>query len=294
MQRFLLLICGLTVLLTIHSHLYADVSAIDDTGKTVTLPKPATRIISMAPNLTEILFHIGAGPQIVGVVEFSDFPLEALELTQIGSSNQVNIEAILALRPDLVVSWESGNQKKDLATLEQLGLPTFRTEPRTLDDIASLMKRLGKLTGSPDRGDALSSSFLKSTAAIRDIYQRRKNIKVFYQIWSDPIYTLNGEHLISRLIEHCGGTNIFIELKTLAPVVSTESVIEKNPDVIIAGGYGGATPEWLDTWNRWSSIQAVKTNNLYTVDADKISRMGPRILEGMGELCRNIDHARSF
>ena len=292
MKRFLQLICGLAALFSISYQAPAAVSALDDTGQTVTLSKPATRIISMAPNLTEILFHIEAGSQIVGVVEYSDFPPEALDIPKIGASHQFDIEAILSLQPDLIVAWESGNPIDDLAKLEQLGLPIFRTEPRTLNDIATLLQRLGKLTGHSTISDVLATTFLEGTDSIREAYQQRQNLTVLYQIWSDPIYTLNGEHLISRLIEHCGGTNIFFELETLAPVVSTESVIERNPDVIIAGGYGGATPEWLSAWNQWSSMQAVKSKSLYTVDADQISRMGPRILQGMQELCQAIDHAR--
>ena len=292
MKRFLQLICGLAALFSISYQVPAAVSALDDTGRTITLSKPATRIISMAPNLTEILFHIEAGSKIVGVVEYSDFPAEALDIPKIGASHQFDIEAILALQPDLIVAWESGNPTDDLAKLEQLGLPIFRTEPRTLNDIATLLQRLGKLTGHSTISDVLAATFLEGTASIREAYQQRKNITVLYQIWSDPIYTLNGEHLISRLIEHCGGTNIFFDLETLAPVVSTESVIERNPDVIIAGGYGGVAPEWLSAWNQWSSIKAVKSKDLYTIDADQISRMGPRILQGLQELCQAIDQAR--
>ena len=292
MKRFLQLICGLAALFSISYQVPAAVSALDDTGRTITLSKPATRIISMAPNLTEILFHIGSGSKIVGVVEYSDFPPEALDIPKIGASHQFDIEAILALQPDLIVAWESGNPTDDLATLEQLGLPIFRTEPRTLNDIATLLQRLGKLTGHSAISDVLAATFLEGTASIREAYQQRKNITVLYQIWSDPIYTVNGEHLISHLIEHCGGTNIFFELETLAPVVSTESVIERDPDVIIAGGYGGVAPEWLGGWNQWSSIKAVKSKDLYTIDADQISRMGPRILQGLQELCQTIDQAR--
>ena len=154
------------------------------------------------------------------------------------------------------------------------------------------LQRLGKLTGHSTISDVLAATFLEGTASIREAYQQRKNITVLYQIWSDPIYTLNGEHLISRLIEHCGGTNIFVELETLAPVVSTESVIERNPDVIIAGGNGGVAPERLGTRNQWSSIKAEKSQDLYTVAANQISRMGPRIPQGLQKLCQAIDQAR--
>ena len=246
----------------------------------------------MGPKVSARLLPNEAGSQIVGAVEHSDFPPKARDIPKIGSSQQFDIEAILSLQPDLIVAWASGNPTEDLATLEQLGLPIFRTEPRTLKDIAALLRRLGKLTGHSAISDVLATTFLEGAASIREAYQQRQNLTVLYQIWSDPIYTLNGEHLISRLIEHCGGTNIFFELETLAVVVSTESVIERNPAVIIAGGYGGVAPEWLGAWSQWSSIQAVKSNDLYTVDADQISRMGPRILQGLQELCQAIDQAR--
>jgi len=293
-MRFLLnIILAIGVALFFSFPTIAEINVVDDTGRNVTLSRTAQRIISMAPNLTELLFHIGAGSQTVGVVEYSDFPEEVQGIPAIGTSSQFDIEAILALQPDLLVAWYSGNPAEDLTKLEDLGLVIFRSEPRTLNDVASLMKRLGKLAGHIETGEQLASDFLASTDSIRDDYQRRTNLQVFYQIWSDPIYTLNGDHLISRLIENCGGTNIFYALETLAPVVSTESVIQRNPDVIIAGGYGGLTPKWLETWNQWSSIKAVKSKNLYTVDTDQISRMGPRIVEGMQALCEVINTARS-
>lgn len=292
MKQLFSTLIGLVFVAGIPSKSMAEIQAIDDTGVTVTISAPATRIISLAPNLTEILFHIGAGSEIVGVVEYSDFPAEALEIAQIGASNQFDIEKILSLEPDLVVAWESGNPTEDLLQLEKLGLTIFRTESRTLEDIASLMRRLGMLTGNKSSADTLADNFLDGTNAVRDSYHQRENLRVFYQIWSDPIYTLNGQHLISRLIEHCGGTNIFYEVEVLAPVVSTESVIERDPEVIVAGGYAGETPEWLGDWNQWSSISAVTNNHLYTVNTDQISRMGPRILPGMQELCEAIDKAR--
>ena len=152
---------GLVTAFSLSCQVHAAVSAVDDTGQVVTLAKPAVRIISMAPNLTEILFHIEAGSQIVGVVEYSDFPPEAHDIPKIGSSHQFDIEAILALQPDLIVAWESGNPAEDLAKLEQLGMHIFRTEPRTLNDISTLMQRLGKLTGHSAISNVLAATFLE-------------------------------------------------------------------------------------------------------------------------------------
>ncbi|MBO66836.1 MAG: cobalamin-binding protein [Acidiferrobacteraceae bacterium] len=273
-------------------HANAEVVAVDDTGRTISLSKPANRVVSMAPNITEILFHVGAGPQIVGVVEYSDFPPEAQEITSVGSSNQFDLEAILLLQPDLVIAWDSGNPAEDIRKLEDLGLAVYRSEPRTLEDVASTMDRLAALTGHKAHGEAQSQLFRKHTSEIRGAYENRLNLRVFYQIWSDPIYTLNGDHLISRLVEGCGGTNIFSDAETLAPIVSTEAVIDRNPEVIIAGGYAGEPPKWLSEWNQWSSIAATANGHLYTVNTDRISRMGPRLVEGMRELCESIDKAR--
>ena len=294
MNRLFQSILGVILIFSISYQSLAEISAVDDSGQTVILPIPAVRIVSLAPNLTEILFHIGAGSKIVGVSEYSDFPPEAAQIKQIGASNQLDIEGILSLEPDLVVAWQSGNPADDLAQLEKLGLTVFRTESRTIKDIASLMQRLAVLLGDKSLGNKLADDLLSATNSIKNSYHKRKNLRVFYQIWSDPIYTLNGQHLISRLIEHCGGTNIFYEVGTLAPVVSTESVIDRDPEVIIAGGYAGETPPWLTDWNQWSSVSAVRHGHLYTVDTDQLSRMGPRILAGMRELCVAIDQARAI
>ncbi len=293
MNRIVVAILGLVLILSISHKSSAEVRAIDDTGKTVILNLPAERIVSLAPNLTEILFHIEAGSKVVGVSEYSDFPMAASQIRKVGASNQLDIEGILSLEPDLVVAWESGNPAEDLTQLERLGITVFRTESRTIEDIASLMRSLGTLTGATLLGNERAAQFMDSTTSIRESHYQRENLRIFYQIWSDPIYTLNGQHLISRLIEHCGGTNIFYEVETLAPVVSTESVIERNPEVIIAGGYSGETPPWLANWNQWSSIAAVRDGHLYTVDTDQLSRMGPRIVAGMKELCVTMDQARN-
>jgi len=289
---FLRLICGLAALLSLSFQALATVSVVDDTGQNVTLTAPATRIISLAPNITEILFHIGAGAQVVGVVSYSDFPPEAIKVAGVGTYDQLDIEAILKLQPDLVVGWNSGNSAEDLKTLEELGLTVYRNESKTLEDVASSMQQFAALTGHSTMGNTKSAAFLEGTLSLQKRYQDRKNLRVFYQIWGDPIYTVNGHHLISHLINQCGGTNIFSGLETLAPVVTTESVIERNPEVIVAGVYPGPVPEWFGEWNKWSGIEAVKSDHLYTIDTNHISRMGPRILLGMQAMCEVIDKGR--
>ena len=271
---------------------FAEVAVIDDVGQEVALTSPAMRVVSLAPNLTEILFFIGAGEQVVGVVEYSDFPPAARDLPVIGSHNRFDVEQILSLKPDLIVGWRSGNSQEDLDGLKRLGFPVFISEPGTVDDIVSLMERLGELTGRQTHSLSQASAFRASINASRETYSTRRPVSVFYQVWEQPIFTLNGDHVISQLISLCGGTNIFSDLKQLAPVVSLESVLARDPEVIVGGGVFGQTPPWAERWQRWPTVRAVRNRHIYAVDSDHIARMGPRLAEGMEALCVVIDKAR--
>ena len=270
----------------------AEVAVVDDAGHKVTLTSPAMRVVSLAPNITEILFFIGSGEQVVGVVEYSDFPPAAKELPVIGAHNRFDVEQILSLKPDLIVGWLSGNSQDDLQGLKQLGLPVFISEPGTVDDIVSLMERLGELTGHEGQSLSQASAFRASIDASSENYSTRRPVSVFYQVWEQPIYTLNGDHVISQLISLCGGRNIFSDLKQLAPVVSLESVLARDPEVIVGGGVFGRTPPWAERWQSWPTVRAVRNRHIYAVDSDHIARMGPRLAEGMEALCVVIDKAR--
>lgn len=271
---------------------FAEVAVIDDVGQEVALTSPAMRVVSLAPNLTEILFFIGAGEQVVGVVEYSDFPPAARDLPVIGSHNRFDVEQILSLKPDLIVGWRSGNSQEDLDGLKRLGLPVFISEPSTVEGIVSLMERLGELTGHQAQSLSQASAFRASFNASRETYSTRRQVRVFYQVWEQPIYTLNGDHVISQLISLCGGTNIFSDLKQLAPVVSLESVLARDPEVIVGGGVFGQTPPWAERWQSWPTVRAVRNRHIYAVDSDHIARMGPRLAEGVEALCLVIDKAR--
>lgn len=271
---------------------FAEVAVVDDAGQEVALTSPAMRVVSLAPNLTEILFFIGAGEQVVGVVEYSDFPPAARDLPVIGSHNRFDVEQILSLKPDLIVGWRSGNSQEDLDGLKRLGLPVFISEPGTVDDIVSLMERLGELTGRRSHSLSQAAAFRASFNALRETYSTRRQVRVFYQVWEQPIYTLNGDHVISQLIRLCGGTNIFSDLKQLAPVVSLESVLARDPEVIVGGGVFGQTPPWAERWQSWPTVIAVRNRHIYAVDSDHIARMGPRLAQGVEALCLVIDKAR--
>ena len=271
---------------------FAEVAVVDDAGQKVALTSPAMRVVSLAPNITEILFFIGAGEQLVGAVEYSDFPPAARDLPVIGSHSRFDVEQILSLQPDLIVGWLSGNAQEDLEGLKRLGLPVFISEPSTVEGIVSLMERLGELTGHQAQSLSQASAFRASINASRETYSTRRPVSVFYQVWEQPIYTLNGDHVISQLISLCGGRNIFSDLKQLAPVVSLESVLARDPEVIVGGGIFGQMPPWAERWQSWPSVRAVRNRHIYAVDSDHIARMGPRLAEGMEALCVVIDKAR--
>ena len=265
----------------------------DDTGSTMTLSTPAKRIISLSPHLTEYLFHLGVGKQIVGAVDYSNYPSEAKLIPRIGSHQKFNLEAIIALRPDLALAWHSGNPTSELSRIDRLGIPIFLSEPGRLEHIADTLHRLGRLTGVEDHADHLAKTFLADALILKNQYTGRSPIRVFYQVWQDPLMTLNGKHLVSRLIRHCGGVNIFEHVTALAPTVSREAVIGADPEIIIAAAPTSMAHDWLVSWRRWSGLRAIENKHLFTINPDLINRATPRILTGMQTLCELIQRARS-
>jgi iron complex transport system substrate-binding protein len=261
----------------------------DDSGNRLTLKAPARRIVSLAPHVTEQLFAIGAGERIVGAVDYSDYPEAAKQLPRVGGYSRLDLEQILALKPDLIVGWQSGNNSQQLEHLEALGLSVYRSEPRRLEDIASGMERLGILTGSEATATAQAVQFRQRVAHLRRAAQGRAPRTLFYQIWDRPLMTVNGEHLINEVITLCGGRNIFAALPVLTPKVSTEAVIAADPEVIIASGMGEERPEWLDEWRKWPQLRAVKDERLYVINPNLIQRATPRLLDGVEQMCRLIN-----
>jgi iron complex transport system substrate-binding protein len=269
----------------------AAVSVVDDEGATVTLPRPATRIVSLAPHLTEQLFAVGAGDRIVGTTDFADFPPPARAIPRVARAHSVDLEQIAALRPDLIVLWGSGFPPATIASIRRLGTPVFISEPHGLDDVARSLKLLGTLTGA-DGGPA-ASAFTAKVAALRARYADRSAVRVFYQVWASPLMTLSGRHVISEAITVCGGRNVFADLAPIAPQVSIEAVLAADPQVIITGEPGGGPNTALAMWQRFPTLSATRHGRLFTVDADKMNRHGPRLADEIEVLCAAIDQARS-
>lgn len=270
---------------------HAEIVVQDDVGQAVRLAAPARRIVSLAPHITENLYAAGAGAYIVGVVDYSDYPPAAKKLPHVGSHDRLDLEAILALKPDLVIAWESGNPAAHLNRLKSLGLPLFLSQPRHLDDIAGDIERFGTLAAT-DAG-AAARAFRSRLAELRGRYARRPPVRSFYQIWNQPLLTVNGESLISDVMRLCGAENVFAKLPVLAPTVTLEAVLAANPEVIVASGMDDTRPEWLDMWRRWRDMTASARDNLFFVPADLINRHTPRILDGAQMLCTQLETARS-
>lgn len=268
----------------------ASVSATDDTGRTVTLNAPAKRIVSLAPHATELLFAAGAGGAIVGVTEFSDYPEQARRIASVGNGQSYDLERILALKPDLVVGWHTGTAAGQLARLEALGIPVYRSEPRSYDAIAGSLEALGRLGGNAGGGKAAADAFRTRLEGLRERYRDRSRMTVFYQIWRAPLMTLNGSHLVSSALQLCGGDNVFAALPQLTPTVSEEAVIKADPQAIIAST--GEQSDVLAGWKRFDGMRAVRHGNLLTVDGSLLNRAGPRVLDGTEQLCRLLDRVR--
>ena len=264
----------------------------DDAGNHIRLERPAQRIVSLAPHITELLFAAGAGAQVVGVVAYSDFPPEATTLPQVGGYSKVDLEAVASLRPDLVVAWSSGNRNAHLDRLRALGIQVFLNEPRSLDDVARSLEQFGELAGSTEVAGAAAQRFRTRHASLSARYRERAPVRTFYQIWDRPLMTINDEHLIADVIRLCGGRNVFGTLGPLSPTIGVEAVLAANPEAIVASGMGEARPQWLDQWKRWPDLAANAHGNLFFIAPNIIQRHTPRILDGASQLSEQLESVR--
>jgi iron complex transport system substrate-binding protein len=264
----------------------------DFSGREVTLDQPAKRIVALAPHIVENLYSAGAGDKLVGVVSYSDFPDEAKNVPEVGTYNAFSLEQVLALNPDLVVMWGSGNGMQTLSTFEALGIPVYVSELRQLSDVPKSIRNLSQLAGTPAIGEAEASRIETELNALQRRYGEKRSLSVLYQIWNDPLQTVNGEHLISEIIALCGGHNVFGDASSLAPRVSIESVLLRDPDAIVASGMGEARPEWLDQWRAYPSLTAVADEALFFVNPDHLQRPSARIVLGAQSLCQQLDQIR--
>ncbi len=288
------LLVALTTSLLFAPTLAADTarSVTDDRGRTVRVEAPAQRIIALAPHITENLFAIGAGPQLVGTVSYSDYPEAAVAVPRIGNHGALDMEKIIALKPHLIISWMSTANRKQAERLEAMGFTVYYSDSHTFDALASTFERIGHLTGQDAAAAHLADTFRRRIATLQQQYADAEPVSVFYQVWDQPLMTVSDQHLIAKAIALCGGVNIFGGLDALIPRISIENVLASNPDIIIAGGMGEANQEWLQAWQRWTQLSAVQNDQLQFIPPSLLQRHTSRLLEGTSMLCKALDKVR--
>lgn len=290
-RRLRLFTAALAVALASIAARAQPVSGVDDSGHTIRLARPAQRVIALGPHLTEQVFALGAGAQVVGVSRFSNFPAEAQRLPVVGDAVAIHHEQIATLQPDLIVVWRTGFPERARAPLKALGVPVYESEIRSVAELARSLRTLGVLLGRAGAGEAEARRVEQQWAQLRAEYAGRPPVRVFYQLWHQPLMTINREHLISQAIAACGGVNVFGELPAFTPTVSWEAAVQRNPQLIAMAGAASDHPE-LGQWPRFPAVDAVRHQRFALIDGDLIGRMGPRFVQGARALCEAIDKAR--
>lgn len=263
----------------------ADVRLPQAGGGELLLDEPARRVITLAPHLAELVWEAGAGDRLVATVAYSGFPEAVARLPEIGDAFRFDLEQILQLEPDLIVAWDSGNPEPALASLDGLGLPVWRTEIRRPEEIAEVITLMGAATGRGDSADRAAAAFSERLRSLRSAHADSAAVSYFYQVSERPLYTVTGDHLISRGLAICGARNVFADLGALAPQVSPEAVLEADPQVLFAGAYEGSG-EALDHWRQWPRMRAVQRDAIHYLPADEINRATPRLLDAIERACK--------
>ena len=273
---------------------FADIHLKGADGVEVVLAAPAQRVVSLAPDLSELIYDVGAGDTLKGAVEYSDYPAAAKQVPRVGDAFHVDLEKLVALKPDLVLVWQGGTPQALIEKLRGLKLTVLSLGTHELPDIASNLQTLGIATGHADAAELAAQDYRTRLGALRRSYADKPPLKVFYEISAKPLFTVGGAQSISRLIEVCGGRNVFADLSELAPAVSLEAALARDPQVIVTGdgeGEGDVDQRFKD-WQRWPNLAAVKQGNFVTLNDDWVSRSTPRLLDAGKQLCESLEKLR--
>src|SRR3989338_5311911 len=293
--RFILMrtiICFFLCIFSFSLYASATYVAVDSDGQRIELKTPARKMVTLAPNLTEIAFAAGAGKYIIGVSAFSDFPLAAKKLPILSSYHDIDIESLLKLQPDLIIVWQAGNMVIGLDRLKQFHIPIYVAKFDKILDVAKVMLDVGRLAGTESVAQKQAKIFNDNYQRLYKKYARRKPVSVFYQISEYPLMTLNRHTYVGQVIQLCGGRNIFDQTMGLAPAVSVSSVLQANPQVILLSNQTQAQSDWAKQWTQYSELTAVNHHHIYMVNADWVERYGPRMTKGIQLICRDIQKAR--
>jgi len=263
----------------------APISQVDDLGRKVEIAAPAKRIVTLAPFLTELVFSVGAGDRVVGASEHSDYPPVARKLPQVASAAGISIESVAALQPDLVFAWQDTMRPADLERLQALGIPVFVAQARSILDVGRLYGTIERFSGvkSPEPLRQFHEKLRKSLRRLD-----RPAVRVFLEVWHDPLTTIAGPHWMNEALAFCGGTNAFQDLAGVAPVVSWEAFYARDPPVIVGAGSAPDAAAFRARWRDRNTLDAVKNDRLVFVDADLIQRPTLRLADGVAQLCDGL------
>ncbi|HEX7061559.1 MAG TPA: cobalamin-binding protein [Woeseiaceae bacterium] len=254
-------------------------------------PAAGLRIVTLAPHLAELVFAVGAGDVLVGVSAYTDRPPEAAALPVVGDAFSLDQERIAMLRPDLLLAWGGGMPARVIEDLRARGFRVEIIETRGLGDVATALERIGELTGHVREAGRVAAEYRADLARLAAEHAAAAPIRVFYQVSVEPLYTVNGAHYASELIESCGGHNVFDDLGRLAPMVDVEAVLARDPEVMLASADN--PPDVFDVWKRWPELAAARYDNFFFLPAGDLARPTPRLVAAGARLCAVLDQARA-
>lgn len=263
----------------------------DDLGRQITLAKPPVRIVSLAPNVTEILFALGMGSAVVGITTFCNYPPEVRQKTRVGGFINPSLEAIISLDPDLIIGTADGNKRETVEQLERLNLPVYIINPSSLEGVFSALTKIGDITGQSKRAEELVLSLRKRLARVEEKAAGKNRPGVFLQIGLEPIVSAGKGTVFTELIELAGGRNVFSQVKTRYPRLGIEAVIREKPEMIIVTSMEGTEDfsKARQFWRRWPAMPAVKNDRIFRIDPDIINRPAPRIIDAL-EILSDLFH----
>lgn len=284
----------LALLLTSAAFAAGERTVRDDAGEEVRVSAAECRVVSLAPGTTAMLYAAGAGHCLIGTIAHSNEPAEAAKLRVVGDAETLDFEQLLALRPTVVVVAVDVVQRVRIDRIRALGIPVYQVHVTTLLGMPESLRRLGKLTNTTADADRAADALDAELARLRDRYHGRAPVRVLYQIWDKPIYTIGGRHVINDALRLCGARNLFDDLTTAAPAITRESALARDPELILASAPPESGQAWLDEWRRFGTLTAVRRNQLVAYTDERIDRMGPSVIAATAQLCEVIDRARNF
>ena len=271
----------------------AEPIIVNNNGRNLSLDESAITIITLSPHATELVYSAGAGEKIIATVEYSDYPEQAKRIPRIGNAYSINIEKIVSLNPDIIIAWTEGNNLKEISKLQELGLKIYFSDIKNFNNISEDIKNIGLMAGSEKISKKSAELFDKKINLLRSTYSHKKKVSVFYQLWHDPLMTINKTHFIHRSITLCGGINVFANSPVQVPLVNVESVLNAKPDVLIAA-YKDSPGKTITAFN-WTNnlpIALSLNSDFFTIDPDLLHRPTVRLAKGTESLCDLLDKHR--